>query len=496
MGSDTLKKVNGPPNRKNILIVDDEEGVCETLSRIADRIGGNCVSAGTAEEARQCISERHFDLIMCDIRLPGESGIDLIKEMIAEHAHTAVIMVTVVDDFETVERAVEIGVYGYIVKPFKISEVLINIVSALRRRELEAESRTYRENLEQKVADRTAELGEILNGIIQVITRTVESRDPYTAGHQRRVADLAAAVAQEMGAPQDQIKGIHMAGLIHDVGKIFIPAEILSKSGPLKEMEVALIQNHPQAGYDIVKGIRFPWPLADTILQHHERMDGSGYPRGLRREQILVEARIIAVADVVEAMSFHRPYRAPLGIDAALKEITDNKGVLYDETAVDACLKLFTQKKFHWGVEKLIAREAEDTAVDKIGLEIPRGRGETILVVDDEAPVLNLAGKILAGLNYTVLATQTPEKALAMVRSHGDDIHLVLCDVVMPGMSGKELAEKISNLRPNAKTLFMSGNQRIAQLNDAVQEAGVHFIEKPFAPEALARKVREVLGIE
>ncbi|MCF8085055.1 MAG: HD-GYP domain-containing protein, partial [Deltaproteobacteria bacterium] len=220
-----------------------------------------------------------------------------------------------------------------------------------RRRELEAESRTYRENLEQKVADRTAELGEILNGIIQVITRTVESRDPYTAGHQRRVADLAAAVAREMGAPQDQIKGIHMAGLIHDVGKIFIPAEILSKSGPLKEMEVALIQNHPQAGYDIVKGIRFPWPLADTILQHHERMDGSGYPRGLRGEQILVEAGIIAVADVVEAMSFHRPYRAPLGIDAALKEITDNKSVLYDETAVDACLKLFKQKKFQWGAE-------------------------------------------------------------------------------------------------------------------------------------------------
>lgn len=237
------------PNPGNILIVDDETSVCRTLARIADKIGGSCFFASSAREARQHLKAQGFGLMFCDIRMPGESGIDFVKDVLHEHPDTAVIMVTVVDDFETVERAVEIGVYGYIVKPFKISEVLINIVSALRRRELEAESRTYRENLEQKVADRTAELGEILNGIIQVITRTVESRDPYTAGHQRRVAELAAAVAREMGAPQDQIKGIHMAGLIHDVGKIFIPAEILSKSGPLKEMEVALIQNHPQAGY-------------------------------------------------------------------------------------------------------------------------------------------------------------------------------------------------------------------------------------------------------
>lgn len=144
----------------------------------------------------------------------------------------------------------------------------------------------------------------------------------------------------------------------------------------------------------------------------------------------------------------------------------------------------------------MIDRESEDTAVDTTGLEIPRGQGETILVVDDEAPVLNLDGEILAGLNYTVFTTKTPEKALAMVRSHGDDIHLVLCDVVMPGMSGKELAEEIAELQPNTRIFFMSGYRRINTLHHRVMESGVHFIQKPFTPDALARKVREAMGSE
>ena len=171
-------------------------------------------------------------------------------------------------------------------------------------------------------------------------------RDPYTAGHQRRVTQLAHAIANEMGLPEERIEGIRMAGLIHDLGKINVPAEILSKPGTLTELEYGLIQMHPQIGHDVLKTIDFPWPVAQTVLQHHERMNGSGYPQGLSGEDVLLEARILGVADVVEAMASHRPYRPPRGIDKALQEISQNRGILYDPEVVDICLKLFIEKGF------------------------------------------------------------------------------------------------------------------------------------------------------
>jgi PAS domain S-box-containing protein len=187
---------------------------------------------------------------------------------------------------------------------------------------------------------------ESLEDTIGSIASTIEIRDPYTAGHQRRVAKLAAAIGGELGLPEDRIRGIYLAGLIHDVGKINIPAEILSKPGKLTALEMQFIRTHPQAGYDIVKGIEFPWPIAEAILQHHERLDGSGYPRGLAAEAVIVEARILAVADVTEAITAHRPYRPALGLDAALAEIEAGKGRLYDPAAVDACIDLFRNKGF------------------------------------------------------------------------------------------------------------------------------------------------------
>lgn len=186
-------------------------------------------------------------------------------------------------------------------------------------------------------------LRQSLEQSIQTIASTVEARDPYTAGHQRRVAELATAIAREMKLPEEQVNGIHLAAIIHDLGKIHVPAEILSKPGRLNAIEFQLIQMHPQEGYNILKDVKFPWPIATIILQHHEKLDGSGYPQGLKGEQILLEAKIIAVADVVEAMSSHRPYRAGLGIEAALAEIETHRGVQYDSIVVDACTKSFRE---------------------------------------------------------------------------------------------------------------------------------------------------------
>ncbi|MGC2414317.1 MAG: PAS domain S-box protein [Stellaceae bacterium] len=187
-----------------------------------------------------------------------------------------------------------------------------------------------------------------LEATVGAIANTVEMRDPYTAGHQLRVARLAVAIAREMGLPEQQIHGLYLAGIIHDVGKIDVPAEILSKPGKLSRLQFQLIQVHAQAGYDIVKRVDFPWPIAEMIRQHHERLDGSGYPQGLKSEVILPEAKILAVADAVEAMMSHRPYRAALGIDAALTEIDKGKGRLFDPAAVAACTALFRDDRFHF----------------------------------------------------------------------------------------------------------------------------------------------------
>lgn len=189
-------------------------------------------------------------------------------------------------------------------------------------------------------------LQRAMEGTVEALISTTERRDPYTAGHQQRVAQLAYAIAAEMDLPGEQIEGIRVAGSIHDVGKIYVPAEILSKPGPITAMEFSLIKIHPQVGHEILKVVDFPWPVADIVLQHQERWDGSGYPAGLEGEEIMLEARILAVADVVEAVSSHRPYRPSHGVPEALQEISRNRGVLYYPEAVDAGMRLFTEKGF------------------------------------------------------------------------------------------------------------------------------------------------------
>lgn len=185
-------------------------------------------------------------------------------------------------------------------------------------------------------------------GIVSTLIELVGARDPYTAAHQRRVADLSIAIAEEMRFSRDRIEGIRIAGLVHDIGKVGVPGEILSRPGPISESELTVIKEHSRTSYDVLKGLNFPWPVAEAAYQHHERLDGSGYPQGLSANKIILEARILGLADVVEAICCHRPYRPALGIDWALDEIRRNKGILYDPQVVDACIEVFTNKQFQF----------------------------------------------------------------------------------------------------------------------------------------------------
>jgi PAS domain S-box-containing protein len=205
---------------------------------------------------------------------------------------------------------------------------------------------TERKQAEEERQQNLERLKKAFGTIVQVMSSSVEAKDPYTAGHQLRVADLACAIATEMGLTQDIIEGIRMAGSVHDIGKLSIPAELLTKPSKLTNSEFNLIKEHSLIGYEILKNVESPWPLAQIAYQHHERMNGSGYPRKLKGDEILMEARIMAVADVVEAMASHRPYRAALGIGAALAEIEKNKGTFFDDAVADACLKLFREKGY------------------------------------------------------------------------------------------------------------------------------------------------------
>ena len=329
-----------------ILIVDDEEDIRLLLEQILEQKGYACVLAADAGEARDCLKEHDCDLVLCDINMPGESGLELIRDVSTKYRDVAVVMVTGIDDLLVAQTVFEVGVFDYVAKPIRRNRILMSVANALRRRELEIANRAYSEGLEQMVADRTSQLKKALDGIIQAVASIVEIKDPYTAGHQLRVAGLAFAIAREMGLSEDQAEGVRVAGTIHDLGKIVVPAEILSKPGQITEIEFGMIKAHPQTGHDILQDMEFPWPLAQIVLQHHERMDGSGYPQGLSGENTLPEARILAVADVVEAIASHRPYRPALGTDKALEEIQQNRGTLYDTVVGDACLKLFMEKGF------------------------------------------------------------------------------------------------------------------------------------------------------
>lgn len=212
---------------------------------------------------------------------------------------------------------------------------------------------TERKRAQAQLFENALQFRSLFISTIHVLSGVIDKRDPYTAGHQLRVAMLASAIGTEMGLDPDRVEGLYLGSLIHDIGKISVPSDILSRPGRLNEMEYGLIQYHPAVGYDIVAELALPWPIKDMIIQHHERLDGSGYPNHCKGDEIILESRIVAVSDVVEAISSHRPYRAALGIDAGLSEIKRGSGVHYDKNVVKACLKLFKEKRFDWPNEAM-----------------------------------------------------------------------------------------------------------------------------------------------
>jgi putative two-component system response regulator len=325
-------------------VVDDDPFALRSMAEVLEGESYQVVTATSGSEAIELLKQGSFDLVLADLKMPEVDGLEVLRQA-REIAPQAVVLI--LTGYASVESAIEAlrqGAYDYLVKPCSDHELKLRIERGLERVRLAEERQQAEEELRQSYV----KLQRALEGTVHTLVAAIELKDPYTAGHQRRVTRLACAIAREMGLPEEQIEGIRMATLIHDMGKITVPAEILSKPDPLSELEYGLIKNHAQVGHDILKEMDFPWPLAQIVLQHHERLGGSGYPQGLSGGEIMLEARILAVADVVEAMASNRPYRPPRGLDKALEEISQNRGVLYDSEVVDVCLKLFIEKGFEF----------------------------------------------------------------------------------------------------------------------------------------------------
>jgi putative two-component system response regulator len=369
-------------NIMKVLIIDDESIVRKNFAAFLEDHNYEALESENGKEGLEMFRQENPDIVLCDLKMPVLDGLDFIRELTKESPETPIIMISGTGDIDDVIEAIRLGAWDYITKPIYDMGVLEHALNkAIERANLLRENRQYREHLEsevkkrtQKILERTQELqqaNERLNkeimerktietmlknsltslektieGSINTISSIIEMRDPYTGGHQRHVADLCRAIAMEMGFSSNPVQGIYYASLIHDIGKLAVPLEVLVKPGPISKIEMMLIKVHPQAGWEMLRKIEFPWPIAQIALQHHERMDGSGYPSGLTGDQILDESKIVAVADVVESMTFHRPYREALGIEMALQEIINNKGILYHADSVDACVKLFRENNF------------------------------------------------------------------------------------------------------------------------------------------------------
>ena len=330
-----------PSSAPLILVVDDDDDIRDILYYGITSSGSRCLTADSGEAALELLKTESVDVVVSDVQMHGMTGLELCRLIKADYDADVIIITGLVNNFAYEEIIAE-GASDFIEKPIRLAEIVARLKRVLSERQTRGKLKDTARELRRNV-DR---FQQAMEGFVQAISLAVEMRDPYTAGHQDRVADLACSIGREIGLAEDRIYGLRMASVIHDLGKITIPGEILCKPGRLSGPEYEMIKTHVQSGYDILKKIDFPWPLADIVLQHHERLNGSGYPHGLAGDQILLEARILAVSDVFETIGSHRPYRPSLGMKKAMGELIENSGRLYDPMVVEACLSLVNQSDF------------------------------------------------------------------------------------------------------------------------------------------------------
>ncbi len=330
---------------KRILVVDDELSYGMVIRQMLQKSGYEVEFSGVPAEAYEKAIASDFDLVLSDIRMDGEDGLQLMRKCRDFRSGLNFIIMTAHSTEYSYKDIIDAGASDFISKPFTSSE----LEAKLDRLKNEKRTLSLLNEAKEQLELSNIELQQTLMGTVRSLASAISLKDPYTAGHQDRVADISRAIAEQIGLGPQEVEAVHVAGILHDIGKISVPSEILCKPTRLKPAEMDLVRDHPQSGYEIIAGVKFPWPIAEIILQHHERLDGSGYPRGMKGSEIFLASKIIAVADVVEAMMSHRPYRAALGLEKAIEEISGNRAILYEPAVVDACISVFAGGDFGFG---------------------------------------------------------------------------------------------------------------------------------------------------
>jgi putative nucleotidyltransferase with HDIG domain len=325
--------------RATILVVDDEQTIREVLSRTLEDGGYVCETAANADEASAKFEQHPADLVLSDVMMPGRSGLELLEEIKQISPDTAVIMVTAVADAQTAINALKVGAYDYVTKPFNLTEVIMSVDRALEKRSLVIANREYHEQLEQKVDEQTAEIRNTFLGAVKALAEALEAKDPYTNGHSKRVTEISITLAREMGVGEELMDRIRLAGMVHDIGKIGIPEEILHKPERLTKDEYELIKSHSAIGEKILRPVIKDQEVLQIVRCHHEMYGGGGYPEGLEKSDIPLGARIMAVADAYDAMTSNRPYRQALPTDRAKAILVANRGGQFDPEIVDIFMR-------------------------------------------------------------------------------------------------------------------------------------------------------------
>jgi putative two-component system response regulator len=331
-------------SKENILIVDDEKNIRELVGRVLSAEGYRCLTAENALDALQLLNRNNIHLVLCDIKMPGMEGNELIKHILAKDSEIAVIMITAMIDINTAIECMRIGAYDYQLKPLNFDKLLISIERALERRRLIIENREYQQNLEKKVEKFTDQIRDFTLNSIKALASALEARDTYTQGHSMRVTQYSLLVGEKLSLTKKEMEKLRLAGLLHDVGKIGVKEQVLNKPGKLTPEEYEQIKIHSQLSVKILQPVITDEEVIDIIRHHHERWDGDGFPYGLKKEEIPLGSRIIIVCDTFDAMTSNRPYRKALTKEIAFDELRRCSGSQFDPRMVKAFLSIPVEK--------------------------------------------------------------------------------------------------------------------------------------------------------
>lgn len=478
-----------------ILIVDDDATTRSLLATYLDAAGYRCVGAGGASEARLLLAEERFALLLCDVNMPGESGLDLIRDVLSEHPDLATLMVSASDDPDAAEAAAKLGAYGYMVKPFGANQLVINVTNALRRRELEIENGAHREQLEELVEQRTVALGDAVLRLersaeelhrsreetIQRLSRAGEFRDEETGLHVERMGRICYLLAQRLGLDDDHCELIRVASPLHDIGKVGIPDSVLRKPGLLTDEERAVMEGHAEIGFRILSGSDSELlDLAATVAwTHHERFDGHGYPRGLAGEDIPVAGRIAAVADVFDALTHDRVYRPAVPVEEALAILREGRGTQFDPAVLDAFMDILPELGDVFPELADALSGVRDT------------NGVRVLIVEDHETIRKAVEMLLRQEGFEVVGTAgDAEQAFSLIERRRPQVAVI--DVVLPGEDGIELARRLLDEAWAPHVLLYTGAEDERTIKAALELGTAGIASKSGPPNELLGAIREV----